>query len=74
MKSKNDNNTNTNHNNNNSKSSFKKINPELASLPGETTFGSIKTDTHKFRKFKASLQKNNNNSTSNIKLNDNLTI
>ena len=74
MKIKNDNNTNTNHNNNNSKSSFKKINPELASLPGETTFGSIKTDTHKFRKFKASLQNNNNNSTSNIKLNDNFTM
>ena len=67
MKNRNDNNTN----NNNSKLSYKKINPELASLPGETTFGSIKTDTHKLYKFKASFQ-NNNNSTSNIK--DNLTI
>ena len=75
-KTKNDNNTNNNqnNNNNNSKSSFKKFNPELSYLPGETTFGSIKTDTHKFRKFKAALQNNNNNSTSNIKSNDNLTI
>ena len=65
------NNNNNNLNNNNSKSSFKKLNQELASLQGETTFGSIRTDTNKFHKFKANLL-NNNNSTSNIK--DNLTI
>ena len=47
------------------------MNQELASLQGETTFGSIRTDTNKFHKFKANLL-NNNNSTSNIK--DNLTI
>ena len=74
MRNREDNNINNNNINNNSKASFKKINPELASLPGETTFGSIKTDTHKIHKFKASLQNNNNNSTSNIKMNDNLTI
>ena len=68
--SDNSNNNNAN-NNNNSKSSFKKLNQELASLQGETTFGSIRTDTNKFHKFKANLL-NNNNSTSNIK--DNLTI
>ena len=68
-KSKDNNNTNNN-NKNTSKLSYKKINPELASLPGETTFGSIKTDNKKFRKFKASFQ--NNTSTSNLK--DNLTM
>ena len=70
LRRNNSNNNNMNINNN-SKSSFKKLNQELASLQGETTFGSIRTDTNKFNKFKANLL-NNNNSTSNIK--DNLTI
>ena len=63
-----------NNNKDSTKLSAKKFNPDLASLQGETTFGSIRTETHKFNKFKASLQNNNNNSTSNIKFNDNLTM
>ena len=69
------NNANNNINNitNNSKTSFKKmnLNAEVASLPGETTFGSIKTDTNKLKKFKYNLRPKNNSTTN---INDNLSI
>ncbi len=46
-------------------------NNDILSVPGETTIGTIKTDTHKFPKFRGT--QIHNNSTSNIN-NDNITF